>query len=138
MAINNDGCLVINAPSVHAGPLITNDIAEINENGCFKICGRKDNVICCGGIKIQIEEVETALRPWLKHPFMISKRLDRKFGEIMVLLTEDTQLSVVKDICLQRLPKYRQPKAYVHVASLLMTETGKPARAKALALAKEI
>ena len=138
VAINNDGCLVINAPSVHAGPLATNDIAEINENGCFKICGRKDNVICCGGIKIQIEEVETALRPWLKHPFMISKRLDQKFGEIMVLLTEDTQLAVVKDICLQRLPKYWQPKAYVHVASLPMTETGKPARAKALALAKEI
>ena len=111
-------------------------VAIINE-GC-KICGRKDNVICCGGIKIQIEEVETALRPWLKHPFMISKRLDQKFGETMVLLTEDSQLSVVKDICLQRLPKYWQPKAYIHVASLPMTETGKPARAKALALAKEI
>lgn len=32
----------------------------------FRIKGRKDNVICSGGIKIQIEEVEALLKPHLK------------------------------------------------------------------------
>ena len=59
-----------------------------DEGGPFRILGRKDNVICSGGIKIQIEEVERLLSPHLSAPFMITKRPDEKFGEQVVLLTE--------------------------------------------------
>ena len=138
VACNEEGCLVIDAPLVHEGKLVTNDIVEINAAGHFKIKGRKDNVISSGGIKIQIEEVEAVLKPLLDRPFMITKRADRKFGEAVVLLTEQERLSEVKSICRQTLPKYWQPRHYLHVNQIPLTETGKPNRARALSLAEEI
>ena len=130
----DEGCLVIDAPAVHDGPLVTNDIVELSEKG-FRILGRKDNVICSGGIKIQIEEVERLLKQHLSAPFMITKRADRKFGEQVVLLTESMDMDAVKDICQQVLPKYWQPRSYAHIDALPMTETGKPARKEAERLA---
>ena len=98
-----EGCLVIDAPQVCAETLVTNDIVEIEpyiynkvEKLRFRIKGRKDNVICSGGIKIQIEEVETLLKPHLEKPFMLAKKKDGKFGEIAVLLTEDEDIKRVE------------------------------------------
>jgi hypothetical protein len=39
---NEEGCLVIDAPLVHDGKLITNDIVEL-KNGQFRILGRKES-----------------------------------------------------------------------------------------------
>lgn len=124
-----DGCLVIDAPEVCPEPLVTNDIVEIFSSR-FRIFGRKDNVICSGGIKIQIEEVERRLRPHLHVPYLLSKRQDGKFGEMAVLLTEGS-VEEARLICERILPKYHQPKAYLHVARIPLTETGKPARQQA-------
>lgn len=124
-----DGCLVINAPEVCPESLVTNDIVEITSSR-FRILGRKDNVICSGGIKIQIEEVERQLRPHLHVPYLLSKRQDAKFGEIAVLLTEGP-VEEARLICERVLPKYHQPKAYLHVDRIPLTETGKPARRQA-------
>ena len=134
LSLTDEGCLVINAPAVHDGPLVTNDIAELSDKG-FRILGRKDNVICSGGIKIQIEEVERMLRPHAPVPFMITKCADKKFGEQVVLLTESQNMDVIKDVCRGVLPKYWQPRSYVQVDQLPMTETGKPARKEAERLA---
>ena len=134
LSLTDEGCLVINAPAVHDGPLVTNDIAELSDKG-FRILGRKDNVICSGGIKIQIEEVERMLRPHAPVPFMITKCADKKFGEQVVLLTESQNMDVIKDVCRGVLPKYWLPRSYVHVDQLPMTETGKPARKEAERLA---
>ena len=134
---NEDGCLVIDAPLVHDGKLVTNDIVELKD-GKFRILGRKDNVICSGGIKIQMEEVEHALRPYMESNFMITKRSDKKFGEIVVLITENDNIAEVEAICKRVLPKYWCPHDYLHIESIPLTETGKPARIKALSLAEEI
>ena len=134
---NEVGCLVIDAPLVHDGKLVTNDIVEI-KNGQFRILGRKDNVICSGGIKIQMEEVERTLKPYVESPFMITKRSDKKFGEIVVLITENNNIAEVESICKRVLPKYWCPHHYIHVDCIPLTETGKPARAKALSLAEEV
>ena len=130
----DEGCLVIDAPAVHDGPLVTNDIVEISDKG-FRVLGRKDNVICSGGIKIQIEEVERLLRAYVSSPFMITKRADKKFGEQVVMLTESMDMDLMRDVCRQVLPKYWQPRGYLHVDALPMTETGKPARKEAERLA---
>lgn len=128
--LNEEGCLVIDAPQVTPHPIVTNDIAEIETlpHTRFKIKGRKDNVICSGGIKIQIEEVEDLLRPHLSCPFFLAKKKDVKFGEIAVLVTEDEQVNKVEKVCQQVLPHYFIPKEYIHVNHLPMTETGKPRR----------
>lgn len=133
ISTNEDGCLVIDAPQVCSQPLQTNDIAEIqagdaNEPVRFRILGRKDNVICSGGIKIQIEQVEDILRKHLVSPFMIAKKRDEKFGEIAVLITESEKLSEVEAICQAHLPKYWVPKEFLHYDRIPLTETGKPKR----------
>ena len=133
LSTNDEGCLVIDAPEVCAQTLVTNDIVELKPDARFRIRGRKDNVICSGGIKIQIEEVEQALKKYVRVPYIISKRKDPKFGEIVVLLTEgDT--AQVQTICQQVLPKYHQPKLYLKIDKIPLTETGKPARKKILEL----
>ena len=158
----DEGCLVIDAPLVCAETLVTNDIVEIepyiynkvenheeveNHNKVeklrFRIKGRKDNVICSGGIKIQIEEVEALLKPHLEKPFMIAKKKDEKFGEIAVLLTEDKEIEKVEATIRRLLSgksddsnksseskshKYWIPREYLHVDHLPLTETGKPKR----------
>lgn len=132
-----EGCLVIDAPQVCAEPLVTNDIVEIEsyiynkvEKLRFRIKGRKDNVICSGGIKIQIEEVEALLKPYLEKPFMIAKKKDGKFGEIAVLLTEDEEIEKIEATVRRLLSdhKYWIPREYLHVDQLPLTETGKPKR----------
>ena len=135
VSLSEDGCLVIDAPEVCEDRLVTNDIAELGGDGRFRILGRKDNVICSGGIKIQAEEVERLLRPHLRVPYLISKRPDEKFGEVVVLLTEG-DVESAKTTCEAVLPKYQRPKAYVHVSEIPLTETGKPARRQAEELAK--
>lgn len=127
LSLTTDGCLVIDAPAVHSGLLTTNDIAELAPDGRFKILGRKDNVICSGGLKIQAEEIERLLCAHLGVSYMITKRKDEKFGEQVALLTEgDTDTA--RSVCQRVLPKYWQPRVYVHVDRIPMTATGKPAR----------
>ena len=130
LSLTEEGCLAIDAPAVHEGRLVTNDIAELSDKG-FRILGRKDNVICSGGIKIQIEEVERLLRPHVSSAFMITKRADKKFGEQVVLLTESNDMDVLREVCERVLPKYWQPRCFLHIDRLPMTETGKPARKEA-------
>lgn len=136
VSLSDEGCLVIDAPEVCPECLVTNDIAEISTQG-FRILGRKDNVICSGGIKIQIEEVERHLRPFLRAPYLISKRPDPKFGEVVVLLTEDS-VDEARQVCERVLPKYHLPRHYLHVDHLPLTETGKPARQQAARIAQGV
>lgn len=145
-----EGSLVIDAPQVCAETLVTNDIVEIEpyiynkvEKLHFRIKGRKDNVICSGGIKIQIEEVEAFLKPHLEKPFMLAKKKDGKFGEIAVLLTEDEDIKKVEATVRRLLSgksddsnksseskshKYLIPREFRYVEHLPLTETGKPKR----------
>ena len=128
--LSEEECLVIDAPEVCATTLVTNDIAELRPDGTFRILGRKDNVICSGGIKIQAEEVERQLYPYLHEPYLITKRPDDKFGEVVVLLTEGS-VDEAHQVCERILHKYHQPRVYLHVDHIPLTETGKPARQKA-------
>lgn len=130
LSLTADDCLVIDAPAVCNGQLVTNDIAQLASDGRFRILGRRDNVICSGGLKIQAEEVERFLRTHLREPFIITKRSDPKFGEAMVLLTEGNPVDA-RAVCESVLPKYWHPRDYVHIDHIPMTETGKPARRQA-------
>ena len=140
VALNADKCLLIDAPHVCNAPLQTNDIAIIKhkdnaegkQTDVFRILGRQDNVLVSGGVKIQIEEVERALRPHLSRPYRIVKCPDEKFGEVVGLqfvlnLTDNiaSETEKIKHICQRTLPKYWQPKAYFAVKEIKLTATGK-------------
>ena len=132
-----DDCLVIDAPAVCPCTLNTNDVAELHPDGKrFRILGRKDNVIDSGGIKIRIEDIENALRTHLQTPYIITKRKDKRFGEIVVMLIETEDVIEVNDICARVLPHYWRPKEYISVDKIPLTGTGKPARAEAERIAE--
>ena len=134
--LSEEGTLVIHAPNVCAEELTTNDIAEINEEGKFRILGRKDNTINSGGVKIQIEQVEACLKKHLDIPFQITARPDAKFGEIVVLIYNKVKdEATVRRVCEEALPTYWVPKAYIAVDELPLTGTGKPDRATARRMA---
>lgn len=130
--LSEEGTLIIHAPQVCAEELTTNDLAEMNSQGQFRILGRKDNIINSGGVKIQIEEVETLLKAHISIPFQITSAPDSTFGEIVVLLYEKTNTEEdFRSVCNKILPPYWKPKRYVAVDFLPTTGTGKPDRATA-------
>lgn len=140
--------LVIHAPNVCPDILQTNDIVEFNRAGQFRILGRKDNTINTGGIKVQIEEVESKLQQTLSIPFMITAAPHPKFGEQIVLLVEYPALQNTNTNCtpiskmiqeaVSTLPTYWQPKVIKYIRQLPLTGTGKPDRATARQLASSI
>lgn len=136
--LSEENTLIINAPKVCSTELVTNDIAEINSKGNFRILGRKDNIINSGGIKIQIEQVEAILKEHLPFPIQITAAPDLKYGEIVVLLynkVDDEE--TIRNICQQVLPPYWCPKRYLSVEELPFTGTGKLDRFTARTLASQ-
>lgn len=135
--LSKENTLVIYAPEICEKELVTNDIAEINGQNQFRILGRKDNTINTGGVKVQIEQVEAALKEHLSVPFLITSAPNEKFGEIIVLLAEGQLPDDIEQTCTHQLPPYWRPKRFVPVFKLPLTETGKPDRAIAKLLAQK-
>lgn len=150
VSLSEDSCLVIDAPLLCAETLTTNDIAELNAEGQFRILGRKDNVINSGGVKIQIEEVERLISNAVQAQdnalvfdsdamFQITSAPDSTFGEIVVMLIPSCVSAAEESLLMaaaKQLPKYWQPKRVVRVDELPRTETGKPKRDRAREMAK--
>ena len=133
LSVNEMGCLCIDAPKICPEVLQTNDIVRFDSEGHrFKVLGRIDNVIISGGVKIHIEEVEKMLEPIIALPFAITKKSDKKFGEIVVMVVQgsftEADLSNIREQIEATLPMYWQPKRYVVIDKIPMTATGKIAR----------
>lgn len=138
LTLNEEGCLVITAPQIGVENLVTNDRCEIFPDGTFRVLGRKDNVICSGGLKIQIEEVERRLANLPVPNFAITSVPDAEFGEAVTLLYEgkNSEATALELFCRKKLPRHEVPKHYLAVEQIPRTETGKPARAAAKDLAR--
>ncbi len=136
LSLSQEGCLVITAPHIGVSGLATNDRAELRPDGKFRILGRRDNVICSGGLKIQAEELERRLSD-LPVPFVITSVPDAQYGEAVTLLyAAATDLSEeLQQLCRQRLERREVPKHYIRTDHLPLTATGKPARSEAKAVA---
>ncbi len=130
VSLSWQGTLVIEAPSICSEPVITNDIAEINSQGYFRILGRQDNVVISGGVKIQIEQVEEVLQKYIQQPFAVTSVPHPQFGEQLVLLIKGHLVNNVEH-CKEELPIYWYPKQIIEVEEIPQTGTGKIDRALA-------
>lgn len=129
-ATDNRDCLVIHWEKFLGNALITNDVVNLVDNQHFYWIGRIDNVINSGGIKLFAENIENKIKGILNTPFYISFKYDEKFGQFIVLMIEEKQLTEIqqKDIlkqCSQILEKYEIPKEIICVRKFNRTETGK-------------
>lgn len=139
ISLSDDETLVIDAPLVCEGRLVTNDVATILPDGSFTILGRRDNIINSGGIKVQIEEVERALKPHLgDNAFAISSIPDHKFGEVITLLIAPGMAEEAISSAIERLPKYWRPRVTLTVESIPMTGSGKIDRSSCRELASRM
>ena len=117
----------------------TNDIACIYPDGSFTIAGRKDNVINSGGIKIQAEEMEKRLRPFIPVPFVVTSVPDPRLGQALTLLIAgqvdvrelESKLQTVLDA-------YHRPRHIFMTESIPQTENGKTDRAGCRILARQM
>lgn len=135
---DQDSCLVIDAPHLCSETLYTNDIARFACDNRFQIIGRRDNTVCSGGIKIQIEEVEAWLHSIGIHNVMVTCREDSALGQAIVYLTtSEIDPDILRKSVSTDTPnsRYWLPRHIVKVASLPLTHTGKPDRAEARRLA---
>ncbi|MGJ8684116.1 MAG: AMP-binding protein [Nonlabens sp.] len=116
-------CLVINAPSLGAEHLVTNDIVELIDEHQFKILGRIDEVINSGGIKIHPDQVEQKLAHQIKNRFFITGMNDEDLGEKVVLIVEGNKSDYKKAFSL--LEKYEVPREIYFVEKFEETHTKK-------------
>lgn len=138
VSLSDDGRLIINVPDTCDEVLLTNDYADILPDGSFRILGRADNVVCSGGLKFQLESIESKLSD-MDFAFQLTAVADEKYGQAMVLLYEgEVSAAYVAERCRSVLSRYELPKHFLKVQSLPLTETGKPARREARKMAEEL
>ena len=139
LSLSAESTLVIKAPLICGEVLQTNDIACLYSDGSFTIAGRKDNVINSGGIKIQAEEMEKRLRPFIPVPFVVTSVPDPRLGQALTLLIAgqvdvrelESKLQTVLDA-------YHRPRHIFMTESIPQTENGKTDRAGCRILARQM
>lgn len=140
VGVNESGCLVVTMPD--GTELTTNDLAEISDDGEFRILGRADSCIISGGIKIIPEQLECRLGHFIAFDYCLSSVEDGKWGEKLVLVVERPDGGMDEEFLKMavgvRLRQYRKildlgvksPKDVVMVDRLPRTPNGKIDRRK--------
>ena len=136
IALDDRGCLLINAPKVSDETIITNDIVELISDTEFIWKGRYDHVINSGGIKLHPEEIEKKLSAHINSRFFVAGVADEKLGNKLVLIIEGEEDSLIVNSVrnLSILSKYEQPKEILFIDQLIETATKKIQRQKTLDL----
>ncbi len=133
ISIDAEGCLCLYDPTVHPAHLHTRDLAECYPDGTFRILGRKDNVVCSGGLKFQIEVLETRLSA-LSGAYALTAVPDPLLGEALTLLYTGSEAEA-RALCRRVLTPHEQPRHFFTVSSLPLTTTGKVNRPRLRELA---
>lgn len=131
-------CLVIEAPELTEGRLVTNDVVELIDRKKFLLKGRYDNVINSGGVKLHPEQIEAKLEAIIAHRFFVTSLPDDSLGEKLVLMvesdfSEEALRSLEREIKDYRmLEKYEVPKKIYFVEKFEETPNGKIHRGNTL------
>ncbi len=136
IGLDERACLEVEVPGITAGPMLTNDLVEIDETGDgFTWLGRFDNMINSGGIKIIPELLEEHIRECLGYEVLVLSEADRKLGNRLVLVVEyegeDPPLDQWMELLRGKLSGYEVPKRILTTASLPRNASMKPDRTSA-------
>ncbi len=131
VSFDDRNCLVIHAPRISPGVIITNDIVELLDENQFIFLGRMDNVINSGGIKLIPEQIEQKLAGKISKRFFIASKPDDELGEKVVLVIEGEKRELDNSIY-ESLDKYEKPKEIIFIPKFLDTATGKILRKETL------
>ena len=116
------------------GFFLSNDYAEINDQGIVRIKGRGKSMINVSGNKVFAEEVEKVLEtlPEIEKALVkgVSHPLMGQIIQADVVLVENTTINIeeVLTYCRKRLSTFKIPQRLIIVDELKMTKTGKIVR----------
>lgn len=143
--IDQRGCLRIKALMTLDQWLQTNDLVEISALPvpAFRWLGRWDNVINTGGIKVQVENVETRIEEvWralglADRRFFVAGLPDERLGEAVTLVIEGEPLDADDQTAMQTaltatLGLYEAPRRVIYFPTFATTGTGKIDRRSSL------
>ena len=139
LSLSAENTLIVKAPLICDDVLQTNDIACLCSDGGFTIAGRKDNVINSGGIKIQAEEMENRLQPFIPVPFAVTVVPDPRLGQALTLLIAGKpDIKELENKLQAVLETYYRPK-HIFITELIpQTENGKIDRTGCRILAQQM
>lgn len=128
-------CLVIDAPEITDGKIVTNDVVEISAKNKFIWLGRLDNVVNSGGIKLFPEKIEQVLSGIIRNRFFVYSEVDDTLGQKLILLVEGNidKDKVLENINASGLHTYEIPKELKTVPHFMETKNGKINRRLTLA-----
>lgn len=128
--LDERNCLKINSKSTQNQWITTNDIVELIDKNKFKLIGRADNIINSGGVKIQLEKVESKIGEILRN-LQFNNRFftygidDKKLGQKLILIFEEEKPHADLTEAFKILPKFERPKEIFVVEKFIETPTAK-------------
>ncbi|MBD0835319.1 AMP-binding protein [Aestuariibaculum suncheonense] len=129
-------CLVVEAPKLCQGKIVTNDMVKIHSESEFEWLGRFDNVINSGGVKLFPEQIEAKLQHKINSRFFIASEPNDILGEQLILVVESESNDLNSEV-FSDLDKFEKPKAVYMVKEFVETTSGKIQRKKTLEIIKK-
>lgn len=133
----------IDSPADTDGWFHTGDIGSIDSSGYLTVTGRKDNMFISGGENIHPEEIEAVIRSCpgvedvLVVPVQSAQWGDRPAAFVRMVNNAPIDLSSLKDVMSDHLPKYKFPEYFFEWPSEVDAAL-KPSRPYLAALAREL
>ncbi len=131
LSLADDQTLVIDAPMAIHPSLKTNDLARLYPDFGFEILGRLDRTLISGGVKMQLDELETLFSPLFPNlSFFLYGLEDARLGQKMVLVLESPPFSTseLEKKLKELAPPYKAPKAIIFAPRFERTSSGKTDR----------
>lgn len=125
------GCLTIRSIVTGGKKIITNDRVSMINDHEFEWLGRIDNVVNTGGIKVQLEELESKIEDILtglgrNEPLMVAVKDNLRLGQKLILLLEGRgQKEDELTALLKKQLGYQAPREIKWVPEFSRTRTGK-------------
>jgi o-succinylbenzoate---CoA ligase len=128
LSLDERACLVINAPAVAEGTVVTNDLVKMKGQQ-FRVLGRIDDVIISAGQKLHPALIEQKLSKLIPTPFFLAGEDHPEAGQILVLHLEgmfnDQEISILKDQIESILESFEIPRKLMVLPAFKYLESGK-------------
>lgn len=114
----------------------TGDIVSLSADGNYRLLGRRDRMIKSRGYRIELDEIETVLQahPAIKEAAVVTVPDDLIGNRIQAFVAFSEALSpgagMLRDYCLEKLPRYMVPESFEVLDELPKTSTGKVDRTR--------
>lgn len=121
-------CLVVIAPGISSGPVISNDVVDLQNERHFKWLGRVDNVVNSGGIKLFPELLEKNLSGVFRYGYFMAGIPDAELGQKLVLIVEHPDVEseeLLNEIKHYFKSRYEVPKKVFGIKKFEQTPNGK-------------